>query len=128
MQILLNDNVTATSKARVLGANQDGVDRFLIDGIFGAVHEAEQIAVVKITEGLDFIFDRNCVTERQDDLCRELEAEIRPRRADMEQHVARGRYRMARPAADDLAEWMEFGGPRIAEQPVPCRRAEAHHA
>ncbi len=127
VQILLNDDIAAAREGRILVADQDGLESLVVDGVLGAVHKAEQIAVIKIAESVNFVFDGNRVPERRHDLRCEFEAEIRPRGADVEEQIARRRNRVPRPGGD-LAERMEFYRPRISEEPVPCCRSKAHHA
>ena len=61
------------------------------------------------------------------DLRRDLEAQVHPLGADMEQQVPRGCDRVAR-SGPELSEGVKLGRARVPEQPIPGVRPDSHHA
>jgi hypothetical protein len=127
MQVFLHDHVAAAGKCRILVADDRGLDHLLAARILGAVDEAEQVALVEVTKAVNLVDRRDRATEALHDPGRELEAEIHALGADMEQQIARGRDRVARPRPN-LAEDMQLGRPRLSEHAVPGFGADPHHA
>ena len=63
MKVLLHDHITSAGEPRVLLADDGRVASWLIDGIFGPVDEADQIAIIEIFEAVDFVRCGYSVTE-----------------------------------------------------------------
>ena len=63
--------------------NEDGIGGRTACGIFGAVHEAEEIAFVEIAEAVDFVGGGDGAFEARHDLHGELETEIHVLSADV---------------------------------------------
>ena len=95
--------------------------------IFGAVDEPQKVAVVEVAKAVHLVDRRDRVAEPRHDLRRDLEAEVHPLGADMEQQVAGRRDRVAR-SGPELAERVQFGRARVPEQPVPGVGPDPHHA
>src|SRR5262249_2538910 len=107
-------------------ADECGIDHRLAARILGTVDEAQEVAVIEVTEAMDFIDRRDRFAEACHDLRRHLEAKVHSLRADMEQQVPWRRNRMAR-SSPDLPEWVEFSWARGPEQPVPCVGPDPDH-
>ena len=105
MQIFLHDHVASARERRILLADDGGVDSSLIHWIFGPVDEADEVAIIEIVEAVHFVRRGDRATEPRHDLCRELEAQIHTRGADMKEDVARRCDGMMAPA--DLTERMQ---------------------
>ena len=101
--------------------------RCLAPGILRPVDETHQIAVVKVTEALHFVYRRNSISETRHDLRRNLEAQIHALGADVEKQIAWRGDRVARSCAN-LPERVEFGGPRRSKEAVPRVGPKAHDA
>jgi len=57
VKIFLDDDVAAGGEAWVFGfGDEGGVERGNTTGIFGAVDETEEIAVVEIAEAVGFVY------------------------------------------------------------------------
>ena len=67
------------------------------------------------------------IAELRHDLRRDLEAQVHPLGANVEQQVARGCDRVAR-SGPELSEGVKFGRARVPEQPIPGVRPDSHHA
>ena len=87
----------------------------------------EKVAVVEVAKAVHLVDRRDRIAELRHDLRRDLEAQVHPLGADMEQEVARGCDCVARSGLE-LAERVKFGRTRVAEQPVPGVGADSHHA
>ena len=61
VEVFLHDNVATTGKGSVLPAHVHGVHRGLGRRVLGSIHEAHQIAVVEVSEAVDFIGGRDGV-------------------------------------------------------------------
>src|SRR4029077_4746741 len=95
--------------------------------ILRPIDETQEIAVVKITEALYFVYRRNSVSEPRHDMHSTFEAEIHTLGADVEQQVARRGNRMARSCAN-LPERVQLCRPRLPKEPVPRVGPKAHDA
>ena len=126
MQVLLHDHVAATGKHGVLLADDGGIDRGLIHGVLRAVDEADQVAIIKVGETMHFVRCGDGIAKPRHDLCRQLEAQIGARGADMKEDVAR-RCDGMMPAAD-FAEGMQVFRLWLSEETVPYVGAERHDA
>ncbi len=118
MKIFLDQDVAAAGEGSVLFANERSLKRSRVSRILRAIDETDEVAIFEVTEALGFVGNRNCVSDAFHDLCRQLEADIHPPGADMEQHIARSSDSMPI-AAPKLPERMKFGRTRIAKEPVP---------
>ena len=126
MKVLLDDHVAPAGERRVLLADEGGVDGSLVDGILRPIDETEQVAIVEVLEAVHFVRRGDGAIEPRHDLCRQFEAQIHARGADMEEDVPRRRDSVMH--APDFLERMQFLRPRRAEQPVPGVGAERHDA
>ena len=127
MQIFLRDHIAAAGKRGILRADERGVDHRLPTRILGAVDEAQKVAVVEVAKAVHLVDRGDRVAELGHDLRRDLEAQVHPLGADMEQEVARRCDRVAR-SGPELPERVKFGRARVAEQPVPGVGPDSHHA
>src|SRR5580704_11942201 len=125
VEILLNDDIAAARERSVFLSHEHGIDRRVAPRILRAVDETHQIAVVKITEAMHFIYRRNSISETRHDLHRKFEAQIHTLRADVKQQVTGRRNRMARSAAN-LAERMKLRRPRRPKKPIPRFGPKTH--
>ena len=126
VQVLLHDHVAAAGERGIFLADDGRFDRLLVRGVLGPVDEAEQVPLIEVAEPVDLVRRRDLAVEAGHDQGRQLEAEVRPRGADVKQEVPRRRHRPV--DAADLAEGVQPLGPRSAEEPVPGVRADPHHA
>ena len=83
MKVLLDDDVASTGESGVFIANEDGIGGSAARGVFGAVHEAEEIAFVEVAEAVDFVGGGDGAFEASHDLRGELETEIHALGADV---------------------------------------------
>src|SRR5580704_1831785 len=127
VEILLNDDIAAACERSVFLSHEHGIDRRVAPRILRAVDETQQIAVVKITEALHFVYRRDSISQTRHDLHRKFEAQIHALRADVKQQVSGRRNRMARPAAN-LAERMKLCWSRRPKQPIPRIGPKTHDA
>ncbi len=127
VKIFLRDHVAAAGECGILRADERGVDHRLPTRIFGAVDEAQEVAVIEVAKAVHLVDRRDRVAELRHDLRRDLETQVHPLGADMKQEVSRRCDRVAR-SGPELAERVKFGRARVAEQPVPGVGADAHDA
>src|SRR5205807_8978737 len=113
--------------ARVLVADDGGVDRQLICRVLGPVDETDQVAVVEILEAMHLIDGGHCPAEPNHELRREFEAEVHSGGTDVEEDVAGRGHGMTR-LRPDLPERMELRRSSSAEEPVPGGGTEPHDA
>ena len=90
----------------------------LLDRVLGSVDEAGEVAIVEVAEPVHLVRRREGAVEPRDDRRRELEAEVHPLGADVEEEIARGRDRMPC-VRDDLTQRMELGWTWRPEEDVP---------
>ena len=126
VKILLHDHVAAAGERGILLADDGGVDGRLIHRVLRPVDEADQVAIIEVSEAVHLVRRGNRAAEPRHDLRRQFEAQIHPRGADVKQDVARRRDGVM--PAVDLAERMQILRPWLAEQPIPCVGAEPHDA
>ena len=119
VEVLLDDHVAAAGERRVLVADERRRLRRAALGVLGAVDEAEQVALVERAEAVHLVDDASVALEPLGQPLGELEAEIEPVRADVEQQVARGRDRGVA-LAGDLGERVQAGRARR-----PNRRSQS---
>ena len=94
----------------------------------GAVHEAEQVALVEVPEALQFVRDHSQAVQSEGQLMGQFEAQVEPLAADVEDEVARGGRRVVGRTVQ-LDERVQTVGLRFAgEQPVPRLRADSGDA
>ena len=127
VEILLDDDVAAAKEGGIFLADKDRVIGRAARGVFGAVHETQQIALVEVAEAVDFVRRRNGAPKPRHDLRGKLKAEVHPLRADVKDQVARCRDRVSRTGAD-FAEGMQLPGAGHPEQALPSFGAEPHDA
>ena len=127
MKILLDDDVASAGESRIFVANKDSIGGRAAGGIFCAVYEAKEIAVVEVAEAVDFIDGGDGAPEASQDLRSELEAEIHALGADVKHQIARCGDSVARAGAK-FTKGMKFGRARQAEKTVPRIGTEAHDA
>ena len=126
MQILLHDHVTAACEGRVLFSDDGGTDGALIHRILRPIDEAEQVAIVEVTETVYLVDDGNGTVEPRHDLCRQLEAQIHAYGADMQQNVPwRGDRVMAAVYLTERMQSFRLGCP---EETIPRVGAKRHDA
>ncbi len=118
VEIFLNDDVAAAGERGVLVADEHGIDHRLAPRILRPVDETQEIAVVKVTEAMHFVYRRNSISDTRHDLHSKFEAQIHTLGANVEQQVAWRGNRMARSCAN-FAEHVQFRRPRRAKEPVP---------
>jgi hypothetical protein len=112
---------------RVFIVDEDGLGDGLAARVFGAVDEAEEVAIVEIAEAVDFVGWGHGGGDAGDELGGELEAHVHIAGADVEEQVGGGGDGVARGGVD-FAEGMELGGAGRAEEVVPGVGAERHDA
>ena len=94
--------------------------------VLGAVDEPEQVALVEVDEAVHLVGDRRRAVQPRHDLLGELEAQVHPGRADVEQQVA-GRADGVPPAGPQFAERMQPGRAAAGRSagPRPLRRTRS---
>ena len=127
VKILLDDDVASAGESGIFLADEDGIGGRAACGIFGAVHEAEQIAFIEVAEAVDFVGSGDGASKASHDLRRELKTEIHALGADVKDQVAGCGNSVARAGAD-FAEGMKFGRAWGAEEAVPGVGTQAHDA
>ena len=127
VEIFLHDDVAAAGERGVLVADDHGIDHCLAPRILRPVDETHEIAVVKVTEAMHFVYRQYSISETRHDLHRKFEAQIHTLRADVEQQVARRGNRMARSCAN-LLERTKLRRPRRSKEPVPRVGPKGHDA
>lgn len=126
VQVLLHDDVAAALELRVLVADHHRGERGVALRVLGAVDEAHQVALVEVLEAVHLVGDGHGAPQPVHQPGGQLEAEVGPAGADVEQHVARGgRGGVARPA--QLLEGVEPGRARPGEQAPPGVRTDPRH-
>ncbi len=90
----------------------------MIGRVLGPVDETDQVAVVEVLEAVDLIDWPYRPGELDQELRRQLEAEVHPGSPDVEEDIAGGGDRVARPGLD-IPEWVELRRAGAAEEPVP---------
>ena len=125
VQIFLDDDVAAAGELWVFGfGDEGGVEGGEAAGIFGAVDEAEEVAVVEVAEAVGFVDGFESGADAGHDLGYQLEAEIHALGAEMEEEVG-GSGRSVAIAGAEFFEGVELGGARIVgEEFVPGVGAE----
>ncbi len=83
MEVLLDDDVASAGESGIFVTNENGVGGRRACGIFGAIHEAEEIAFVEVAEAVDFIDRGDGAFKASHDLRGELETEIHTLAADV---------------------------------------------
>src|SRR5215467_6719526 len=126
MEIFLHDYVATPGERGIFLADDRRIDHRLVARIFGAVDEAQEVAVVEVTKALNLIDRRDRAVKARHDLRRHLEAKIHSLGTDVEEQVPWRGNRMPKPGPD-FPERVKFGWPRISEQPVPCIGPDPHH-
>src|SRR5262245_49311043 len=89
LSLFLHDYVAAPGERSILLADDRGIDHGLAARIFGAVDEAEQIAVVEVTKALNLIDRQDRAAKARHDLRRHLEAKVHPLGTDVKEQVPR---------------------------------------
>ena len=110
VHVLLHDDVAAAGGGGVFLGDEDRGRHGGTDGVGGAVDEAEEVAHVEVAEADCLVDDGGGVAEEVHQLSLELEAEISPLRAYVEEDVARRRGGVVGCALDG-GEWMELHWP-----------------
>src|SRR5215469_2377601 len=127
VKILLHDDVASTCESGIFVANKDSIGGRAAGGIFRAIHEAEEIAIVEVAEAVNFVAGRDGAFEASHDLRGELETKIHTLGADMKHQIASRGDSMAR-AGPNFIKGMKFSRPRRAEKTVPPIGTDAHDA
>lgn len=127
VQILLDDNVAAADERGVFAADDRGFDGAYVARVLGAVDESDQIACVEVTEAVRFVVNRNRPGNAFHAVGHQLEAHVHARRANVQQHVTRGRHRMS-VRCTNLAKRVQFRRSRHSEKLIPNRRSKADRA
>ena len=89
MEILLYDHVATRGECGVLVSDEGDIHGLLRFRILCPVDETDEVAAVEETESMHLVYWRDCGPKPGHDSRRQLEAQIHPLRADMEEHVAR---------------------------------------
>src|SRR5262249_58133543 len=123
VHVLLHHDVAATRDLGVLLADERRLDERWADGIRGTVHEAEQVARVEVAEPDRLVGDGDGISEQVEELALELEDQIVPVGADVEEEVSgrrdSGVSAATGPARRDAAR---SGAPSPRSSPKPdCR-------
>jgi hypothetical protein len=121
VKILLDDDVASAGESGVFVANEDSVGGRAACGIFGAVHKAEEIALVEVAETLNFVGSGDGAFEARQDLRGKFETKIHMLGANVKHQVTGRRDGVARARAN-LPEGMKFGRTRRAETGGPRHR------
>jgi hypothetical protein len=103
----LHQDVAAAGEHGILIANEHGVSGCFTPGILCAIDEAEEIAVIEVSEAVHFIDLGNRSPDTRHDLRRKLEAQIHVLSSDMEQQIAWSGGRMAI-SGTNLAKGMQL--------------------
>ena len=88
MQVFLHDHVASAGETGILLADQGRSRQVKAGGICRAVDKAEQVARVEVAEARYLVDHRYVVAEAVKEEALELEAQVGPFRADVEQEVA----------------------------------------
>ena len=126
VKVFLYDHIAAAGEGGVFLADQRGVDRGPLHGVFRAVDETKQVAVVEVFEALHLVGRKHGVAKPRHDARRHLEAQVHARGADMEQQVARRGDGVMHAA--DFAKGVQLSRFRRSEQAVPRVGADPHDA
>ena len=118
VQVFLHQDIAAAGKGSVLFAHQRRLEGQSASRILRPIDETDQVAILKVAEALHLVGNRNRVADACHDLGCQLKADVHSLGTDVKQHVARSGRGMAI-ACPELPERMQFGGPGIAEEPVP---------
>ena len=127
VDVALHEHVAPAGEVGILVADDRGLDRLLPHRVLGAVDEAGQVAVVEVAEPVRLVDRGDRALEPRHDLGRELEAEVHPLGADVEEDVAGGRDRVA-VAGEHLLERVEQRRPRLPVEDVPRVGADPRDA
>ena len=125
VHVLLHVHIAAAREVGILVADLAGADSQWAVGVFGAVDEAEQVAVLEEAKAMCFVDDGDRI-ERLDDSPRKLETHVHRLCADVEQQIARRRRGVVAPSVE-LDERMQFDGSGSGEQPVPRIGSDRRH-
>jgi hypothetical protein len=113
-----SSSTMAAGEVRILVADQHGRPRHRPRRVLTAVDETEQVARVEVAEAVDLVLDRDDAGQPLHDLGGQLEAQVHPLGADVEEQVAgRGHGTVLGPG--ELTEGVQPGRSRAAEQAVP---------
>src|ERR1700727_2076103 len=99
MKIFLRDHIAAAGERGILRADESRVDHRLPSRIFSAVDKPEKVAVIEVAKAVHLVDGGDGVAELRHDLRRDLEAQVHPLGADMEQEIPRRRDGVARSGA-----------------------------
>src|SRR6266516_7216392 len=102
MEVLLYDHIATRGEGGVLVGNESDIQSLLGLGILCPVDEADEVTAVKETEPVHFVYRGYCRPKPSHDSSRQLETQIHPLRANMEEHVAGCRDGVTFPCADLL--------------------------
>ncbi len=129
MQVLLDDHVAGAGELGIVGlAHGDRVDRAVAFGVLGAVDEPQQITFVEGAEAVDLVDHAGGVPEMLGQPLGELEAQVHPFGADVEQQIARGAGRVVHGAVVDRQLVQPGGAGEARIQAVPGGRADPDDA
>ena len=74
MKIFLHDDIAAAGERSILLADEHGVDRYRAAWILRPVDETQEIAIVEVTEAVDFVDWRNRICDARHNLRGQFEA------------------------------------------------------
>jgi hypothetical protein len=127
VEVFLGDDVAAGGKVRVFAGDERGVECSAAAGVFGAIDEAEKVAVLEVAKAMGFVDIEECGADAFHDLGNEFEAEVHAFGADVKEKIGGGGGSMA-VAGAELAEGVELCGARVAKEFVPRVGAEGGDA
>ena len=114
MNVLLNHDIAAAGELRILIANHHRVECRRAFRVLGAVDEPEQVALVEGLESMHLVDHSRDPAESIHQPLSELEAQVEPMSAEVEQQIAGRRHGRVLPACD-FGERMQTGGTRLAK-------------
>src|SRR5262249_14066556 len=127
VQVFLHDQVATAGEVRLAVLDDGRLFGVRTGRVLGAVDEAHQVPFVEVFESVRLVHHGGGAGQLLHQLAGQLEAQVHPPGPQVENQVARGRNRRV-PGTDDLAERVQVGRARAAEEPVPGVRPHADHA
>src|SRR6266571_2076889 len=127
MEILLDDDVTASGKCGVLFSDERGFDRLLPLGILRPIDEADEVATIEVAEPMHLVHGGDGGSKAGHDVRRKLEAQVHSLRSDVEEQVAWRRDGVPFSRVN-LPKRSQLRGLRRSEEGVPGIGPKRHDA
>src|SRR6266571_1276858 len=118
MEILLDDDGTASSKCGVLFSDERGLNRLLPVGILRPIDEADEVATIEVAEPMHLVHGGDGGSKAGHDVRRKLEAQVHSLRSDVEEQIAwrRDGVPFSRVISRNDRNSKGFGGPKRLSQ------------